>query len=99
MFQHFASIACLALQEARSQMLEFCQSDTDLLELDPFASIHHINDVIRRCHDEDEGVADPSHSREQESIEDTIFHSAPEVSIFGKNPAILLLHNTVLLVS
>ena len=64
-------------------MLEFCQSDTDLLELDPFASIHHINDVIRRCHAE-EALDNSSHDRGHESIENTIFHSAPEVSIFGE---------------
>ena len=64
-------------------MLEFCQSDTDLLELDPFASIHHINDVIRRCH-EDEALGGSSGSPVHEAIEDTIFHSAPEVSIFGR---------------
>ena len=63
-------------------MLEFCQSDTDLLELDPFASIHHINDVIRRCQDE-EAIENLSDGRGREPIEDTIFHSAPEVSIFG----------------
>ena len=64
-------------------MLKFCQSDTDLLEADPFASIHHIRDVIRRCHEE-EALEKSSHDRGQESIDDTIFHSAPEHSIYGE---------------